>query len=666
MSKDTKSHKMLTRRKDESSDSDSFVDSDSDSDSFIDDNSENEMNSLEFKKYLSKIFPSKYLNTQVKKKSLNKNNKNNTNRKNKYSILKRKEVSSKKSPQKKYKKKYIVDEDSSTYNSYEDSTYVPESEEENSEEESEEENSEEEESEEEESDEEESEEEESDEDEESNEEKSDEEESDEEETEEEPNEKKKKNVKKSHKKTNKKTNNVNIIFTTSDKYADNNGTDTDESITEYVTEDEDESISSLSDVENASKKYKRQQPIKCKKNKNKNKTDINEQEDITKNVVAHIKPTTSEMDLLNMLTSMQSNTHPNKTVKDCINLCKKQLKIHEKKRMLLEQKQKDKNQRIFTSILKDKNVINDSKYFDSLPITQQIKLIKELREINSIIRIEKPYRISILELDIPYVYKSAAIKKINSIKNMEPGTGEYYKIKHWIDTFMKIPFGKYSSLPIKISDGVDTCHNFMEQSQKTLNDAVYGLNDAKMQIMQVLGQFITNPSAIGNAIAIHGPPGTGKTSLVKEGISKILNRPFAFIPLGGATDSSFLEGHSYTYEGSIHGKIVQILIDNKCMNPVFYFDELDKISNTPRGEEIAGILTHLTDTSQNSMFHDKYFADIDFDLSKCLFIFSYNDESKINPILKDRMYRIETKGYNIKQKLTISIQKNKKNNLNSI
>lgn len=141
---------------------------------------------------------------------------------------------------------------------------------------------------------------------------------------------------------------------------------------------------------------------------------------------------------------------------------------------------------------------------------------------------------------------------------------------------------------------------------------------------------------------------------MKEGISKILNRPFAFIALGGATDSSFLEGHGYTYEGSTWGKIVQILIDSKCMNPVIYFDELDKISDTPKGEEIAGILTHLTDTSQNSQFHDKYFAEIDFDLSKCLFIFSYNDESKVNPILKDRMYRIQTKEYNQKQKTAIS------------
>jgi ATP-dependent Lon protease len=194
----------------------------------------------------------------------------------------------------------------------------------------------------------------------------------------------------------------------------------------------------------------------------------------------------------------------------------------------------------------------------------------------------------------------------------------------------------------------------MENAKQTLDKAVYGLNDAKLQIMQMIGQWIVNPDAIGTAIAIKGPPGTGKTTLVKDGISKILNRDFAFIALGGATDSCFLEGHSYTYEGSTWGKIVDILIKCKSMNPVIYFDELDKVSDTAKGEEIIGILTHLIDTSQNSKFHDKYFSEIEFDLSRCLFIFSYNDESKVNPILKDRMYRIQTKGYEPTQKLVIA------------
>jgi len=358
--------------------------------------------------------------------------------------------------------------------------------------------------------------------------------------------------------------------------------------------------------------------------------------------------------VLDKLKEMLAQENNNKLLQKCVELCEEDIKKSKSKQEKKMKKQKAKNGRIFRKIVKDKNTMNDFKFFENLEMDNQKKIIKELKEINKLTRIEKPYRMTLLESDIPTLFKGAAMKKINSLKYMEPGSGEFYKIKNWVDTFMRVPFGKFESLPFSIEDGVDKCHEFMENAQKTLDEAVYGLNDAKMQIMQMLGQLLTNPKAIGTAIAIHGPPGTGKTSLVKEGISKILNRPFAFIALGGATDSSFLEGHSYTYEGSTWGKIVQILIDSKCMNPVIYFDELDKISDTPRGEEIAGILTHLTDTSQNSQFHDKYFAEINFDLSKCLFIFSYNDESKVNPILKDRMYRIQTKGYNQKQKTQIA------------
>ena len=135
-----------------------------------------------------------------------------------------------------------------------------------------------------------------------------------------------------------------------------------------------------------------------------------------------------------------------------------------------------------------------------------------------------------------------------------------------------------------------------------------------------------------------------------------MQRPFAFIALGGATDSSTFDGHMITYEGSIWGQIVDILMKCQCMNPVFYFDELDKVSETPKGEEIIGILTHLTDTSQNDSFQDKYFNGVTLDLSRCLFVFSYNDRSKVNPILRDRMYVIKTEGYSTPQKTIIAKQ----------
>ena len=412
---------------------------------------------------------------------------------------------------------------------------------------------------------------------------------------------------------------------------------------EAPTENEDDPISSDEDSEDLEEE---EEPVLKKKGGKSSNENVK--------LVTSEKSKKEEVDLLAVMKTLQEKGENTGLVTECIKLCNQKMMVSKQKELKKLKKEKARNDRIFRRILRDKNTMNDFDFFEKMDIESQKKIIKELREINKVTRIEKPYRLTLLESDIPVNFKGAAMKKIGSLRHMEPGSGEYYKIKNWVDTFMRIPFGKTQDLPIQIEDGVDKCHDFMAEAQKTLDSAVYGLNDAKMQIMQMLGQLITNPKSIGTAIAIHGPPGTGKTSLVKEGISKILNRPFAFIALGGATDSSFLEGHGYTYEGSMWGKIVQILIDSKCMNPVIYFDELDKISDTPKGEEIAGILTHLTDTSQNTQFHDKYFAEIDFDLSKCLFIFSYNDESKVNPILKDRMYRIKTTGYNQKQKTNIS------------
>ena len=453
-----------------------------------------------------------------------------------------------------------------------------------------------------------------------------------------------------------KNKNLNIIFTIGgmdedeDEWEDCDDSDyEDEDDEDDVTEDEDEEVSTdEDDEEEEDDEDEEEENIVIKKSK---KTAVKNNSTATS---MPSEASASQTDTLQQLRKLLEANPNDKSIKKCISVYEDEIKTQKVRLEKKETKQKDKNMRIFKRIIKDKNTMNDFSFYEKLEVEQQKKIIKEAREINKITRIEKPYRMTLLESTIPVEFKSAAMKKINSLKYMEPGSGEFYKSKNWVDTFMRIPFNKHDGLPISIEDGVDKCHDFMENAKNTLDQAVYGLNDAKMQIMQMLGQLLTNPKAIGTAIAIHGPPGTGKTSLVKEGISKILNRPFAFIALGGATDSSFLDGHGYTYEGSTWGKIVQILIDSKCMNPVIYFDELDKISDTPRGEEIAGILTHLTDTSQNSQFHDKYFAEINFDLSKCLFIFSYNDETKVNPILKDRMYRIKTKGYSPKEKTVIS------------
>ena len=339
-------------------------------------------------------------------------------------------------------------------------------------------------------------------------------------------------------------------------------------------------------------------------------------------------------------------------------IIRKALKQCENSIVKLIKNARNKNAKIYEDLINyaDSNeMVDEFGYFKKkLSNKEQLKIMNDLNDINKFMFVEKPYRLSLLQSNMPPKFKAIAIQRLNQLSMMEPGEAEYFKLKNWVDNFMRIPFGIYKNLSININDGIDKCSEYVLNAKKQLDTCVFGLNSAKMQIMQMVGQWISNPGSMGTAIAIHGPPGTGKTSLVKDGISKILGREFAFIALGGCGDSSFLEGHSYTYEGSTWGKIVQILTESKCMNPVIYFDELDKVSDTPRGQEIIGILTHLTDTSQNSQFHDKYFSEIDLDLSKCLFIFSYNDENLVNPILKDRMYRIVTKGYDLKEKLTIA------------
>lgn len=195
--------------------------------------------------------------------------------------------------------------------------------------------------------------------------------------------------------------------------------------------------------------------------------------------------------------------------------------------------------------------------------------------------------------------------------------------------------------------------------RETLDDTVYGHKTAKRQVERIIGQWI-NGEQSGYCFGFEGPPGLGKTSLAKRGISNCLkddngnSRPFAFIAIGGSSHGSDLNGHNYTYVGSTWGKIVDILMETKCMNPIIFIDELDKVSQTPYGKEIIGILTHLVDTTQNDTFQDKYFSGIDVDLSKVLFIFSYNDPSQIDKILLDRIHRITFDPLTLEDKLVIT------------
>ena len=311
-------------------------------------------------------------------------------------------------------------------------------------------------------------------------------------------------------------------------------------------------------------------------------------------------------------------------------------------------KRKPKKQTIEAAI---KLTSKERAYFDKLPLEKRKELNEFMIQIKNFgAESDVPLKFQIIQLPISEYIKTTVLKKLSAI---EDDSGESYKLKNWVDAFLRIPFGRIVPLPVKLTDGREKCSAFMRDSKATLDRAVFGMSTAKTQIMQVLAQWIASPNSIGNVIALQGPAGVGKTSIAKNGIAKALHRPFQFFSLGGASDVSTFIGHSYTYEGSMWGRVADSLMHAKCMNPIMYFDELDKISGTPHGEEIASILIHLTDRTQNSQFHDRYFSGIEFDVSQCLFVFSFNDITQVNPILRDRMQVIHCSGYTAKEKQSI-------------
>ena len=313
----------------------------------------------------------------------------------------------------------------------------------------------------------------------------------------------------------------------------------------------------------------------------------------------------------------------------------------------------DKLEPIYSNIIN--YVLNDA-------LTNKKKVLLHL--LNSIVLICKKYEITISKPASP----NDNIGLIrNSIKEIiENNKNKLELLKEILILIESINSNKVYSYLIntdkiiqKITKKNCEVIEYISSFNDTLDGAVHGHKNAKKQIERILGQWI-NGEKSGYCFGFEGPPGVGKTTLAKKGLANCLkdkdgeSRPFSFIALGGSSNGSILDGHNYTYVGSTWGKIVDILIEKKTMNPIIFIDELDKVSRTEHGKEIIGILTHLIDTTQNDGFQDKYFSNIDLDLSKALFIFSYNDVELIDRILLDRIHRIKFENLLLEDKLVIT------------
>lgn len=280
--------------------------------------------------------------------------------------------------------------------------------------------------------------------------------------------------------------------------------------------------------------------------------------------------------------------------------------------------------------------------------TENDKKLKELEQ--SIIDANTycdNYKHKILTADMPFDNKVIAYKRYEIMERYEHSdSSEFAKYKNWLDILLSVPFGKYIKTPSN--------HSYLSTVRDLLDNRLSFLEEPKDQIINIIAQMIRNNNCTINAIGLYGCKGVGKTSIVKS-LAEALGRPFRTISLGGESDTSLLTGHGFTYIGSSPGRIIDILNETKCMNPVILFDEVDKVSESHYGKEIIGTLIHLTDATTNSKYnYDRYFSGIEFDLSKALFVFTYNDPSKVDKILADRLFQIKVDNYSFKEKFEIA------------
>ena len=250
------------------------------------------------------------------------------------------------------------------------------------------------------------------------------------------------------------------------------------------------------------------------------------------------------------------------------------------------------------------------------------------------------YRNRINDLSCSEEIKDKLLKECDRLMKMPSGSHEGTVVRNYLDKCLEIPFGKYTK---------DTIH--LNKARKILDKDHYGLDKVKERIVDSLAVYKRNPDFSGQILCLAGPPGVGKTSIVKS-LARSMNRNYVRIALGGIHDEAEIRGHRKTYIGSMPGRIVDAVIKSGTMNPIILLDEIDKVGNDYKGDPSSALLEAL-DPEQNSTFTDHY-IDFPLDLSKVLFITTANDISAVSAPLYDRMEVIEINSYTAVEKLHIA------------
>ncbi len=272
-------------------------------------------------------------------------------------------------------------------------------------------------------------------------------------------------------------------------------------------------------------------------------------------------------------------------------------------------------------------------------------LSKAFCRVNPVVEVLKN---RIIKSGMPDSVKETVLNRLKHVESDGP------KQIEWIESILKVPWGKYSKIKVTKSSKIEDIKTYFKKVKKDLDEHVYGMEKIKEEIINYVAQFIsTDGLSMPRVLGLVGPAGVGKTRLLRHGLAPALGRPIKSISMGGIRDSSHFVGFDYTYSGSRYGILIQSIMESGVMNPIIFMDELDKISLGHEGLDVQNMLVHLTDPVQNNAFHDKYFTGIPFDLSKCVFVFSFNDEQLIHPILKDRLHIIRVPSPTIDEKINI-------------
>lgn len=319
---------------------------------------------------------------------------------------------------------------------------------------------------------------------------------------------------------------------------------------------------------------------------------------------------------------------------ECLNPIKRLVKVYE---ILVRDNENLQTEAEIQEKVRAEIDSNQREYF----LREEMKIIAdELGESEDPVAESDIYRKKIEKLNCSQEIKDKLYSECNKLMKMPLSSQEATVSRNYLDKCLEIPFNNFTKDSINL-----------DKARKVLDKEHYSLEKIKDRIVEHLAVMKRNPDFNGQIICLYGPPGVGKTSIVKS-LAKAMNRNYVRIALGGVHDESEIRGHRRTYIGSMPGRIIDALIKSKSMNPVILLDEIDKVGSDYKGDPSSALLEAL-DPEQNFSFEDHY-IDFPVDLSNVLFMTTANDLSTIPEPLYDRMEVIELNSYSVTEKFNIA------------